>query len=102
MYVYVFVCICVCVYACVLLWRSQNNLQESVLFFHCVSHGDGIEVAKLGCKVLTSWDVLPTSNFHFYSQIRLFQIQWRSVILQYQLLVIILHSITSAYILSLN
>jgi hypothetical protein len=43
----IFIIVCVC-RSMVLMWRSEENLEESVLFFHHVGSGDQKRVLGLG------------------------------------------------------
>lgn len=43
------ICLCVCAHMCAVecVWRSKDNVQESVLFFNPVSAGDWALVIRL-------------------------------------------------------
>lgn len=46
-----YVCVCVCICAHMTHMRqSEENLEELVLFFHCVGPGAGTQVIGLGCQ----------------------------------------------------
>lgn len=48
-----FVCVCAHTWVCTVhIWRSEGNLQKSVLFFHRVGPEDQIQVVRLGNKHL--------------------------------------------------
>lgn len=54
-----------CMHVTVCVWRSEDNLQELVLSFHCVGSGDQTQVVRPGSKRVypQSWLASPWQNF---------------------------------------
>lgn len=49
------------VYATIQVWKTINNLQDSVLSYH-VTSGYGIQMVRLGGKYLYFWAISPAPN----------------------------------------
>ena len=63
---------CVCVHAVINMWRSEDNLHESVLFFCCVGPENQTQVSWFGYKHLYSQSHLVSTHANLFFKKRIY------------------------------